>query len=108
MFIEVMKSKIHRMMVTESDLNYVGSITIDESVMIAAGLVENEKVDVNNVNNGERITTYVKPGKAGSKICCLNGPSARKGMVGDLVVIISYGQIDFAEAPFFKPKIVHP
>lgn len=108
MLIEVMKSKIHRMTITESDLNYVGSITIDESVMQAAGLVENEKVDVNNVNNGERITTYVKAGPKGSKICCLNGPSARKGAVGDLVVIISYGQIDMAEAPFFKPKIVHP
>lgn len=108
MLIEVMKSKIHRMTITESDLNYVGSITIDEQVMQAAGLVENEKVDVNNVMNGERITTYVKPGKAGSKICCLNGPSARKGAVGDLVVIISYGQIDIADAPFFRPKIVFP
>ena len=108
MQIEVLKSKIHRAMITEANLNYVGSITIDEDLMVAANIIENEKVQVVNVNNGERLETYVIRGKRGSGICCLNGPAARKGMVGDIVVIISYASMDFEEAKKFKPWIVFP
>ena len=108
MQIEVLKSKIHRAVITEANLNYVGSITIDEELMDAANVIENEKVQVVNVNNGERLETYVIKGKRGSGICCLNGPAARKGMVGDIVVIISYSLIDFEEAKKFKPWIVFP
>ena len=108
MQIEILKSKIHRAVITEANLNYIGSITIDEDLMDAANLIENEKVQVVNVNNGERLETYVIKGKRGSGICCLNGPAARKGMVGDVVVIISYASISFAEAKDFKPSIVFP
>ncbi|TMI93330.1 MAG: aspartate 1-decarboxylase [Bacteroidetes bacterium] len=95
-------------MITEANLNYVGSITIDEDLVDAANMIENEKVQVVNVNNGERLETYVIRGKRGSGICCLNGPAARRGMVGDVVVIISYASIDFEEAKKFKPWIVFP
>ena len=108
MQIEVLKSKIHRAVITEANLNYVGSITIDENLIEAANIIENEKVQVVNVNNGERLETYVIRGKRGSGICCLNGPAARKGMVGDVVVIISYAAMDFDEAKQFKPWIVFP
>ena len=108
MQIEVLKSKIHRAVITEANLNYVGSITIDEDLLDAVNLIENEKVQVVNVNNGERLETYVIRGKKGSGICCLNGPAARKGMVGDVVVIISYASMDFEEAKKFKPWIVFP
>jgi aspartate 1-decarboxylase len=108
MQIEVLKSKIHRAVITEANLNYVGSITIDEDLMEAANIIENEKVQVVNVNNGERLETYVIKGKRGSGICCLNGPAARKGMVGDIVVVISYTSMDFEEAKKFKPWIVFP
>jgi aspartate 1-decarboxylase len=108
MDIEVLKSKIHRAVITEANLNYVGSITIDEDLMDAANLIENEKVQVVNVNNGERIETYVIRGKRGSGICCLNGPAARKGMVGDIIVIISYATMDFEKAKTFKPWIAFP
>jgi aspartate 1-decarboxylase len=108
MQIEVLKSKIHRAVITEANLNYVGSITIDEDLMNAANIIENEKVQVVNVNNGERLETYVIRGKKGSGICCLNGPAARKGMVGDAIVIISYASMDFEEAKKFKPRIVFP
>ena len=108
MQIEVLKSKIHRAVITEANLNYVGSITIDEDLIEAANIIENEKVQVVNVNNGERLETYVIRGKRGSGICCLNGPAARKGMVGDVVVIISYASIDFNEAKKFTPWIVFP
>lgn len=108
MRIEVLKSKIHRAVITEANLNYVGSITIDEDLMEAANIIENEKVQVVNVNNGERLETYVIKGKRGSGICCLNGPAARKGMVGDVVVIISYASMDFDDAKKFKPWIVFP
>ena len=108
MQIEVLKSKIHRAVITEANLNYVGSITIDENLIDAANLIENEKVQVVNVNNGERLETYVIRGKRGSGICCLNGPAARKGMVGDVVVILSYASMDFEEAKKFKPWIVFP
>ena len=108
MQIEVLKSKIHRAVITEADLNYVGSLTIDEDLMNAASIIENEKVQVVNVNNGERIETYVIKGKRGSGICCLNGPAARKGMVGDVVIIISYAIMNIDEAKEFKPWIVFP
>ena len=108
MQIEVLKSKIHRAVITEANLNYVGSITLDEDLITAANIIENEKVQVVNVNNGERLETYVIKGKRGSGICCLNGPAARKGMVGDVVVIISYTSMDFDEAKKFKPWIVFP
>ena len=108
MQIEVLKSKIHRAVITEANLNYVGSITLDENLIEAANIIENEKVQVVNVNNGERLETYVIKGKRGSGICCLNGPAARKGMVGDVVVIISYASMDFDEAKKFTPWIVFP
>lgn len=108
MQIEVLKSKIHRAVITEANLNYVGSITLDEDLIEAANIIENEKVQVVNVNNGERLETYVIKGKKGSGICCLNGPAARKGVVGDVVVIISYASLDFEEAKKFKPWIVFP
>ena len=108
MQIEVLKSKIHRALITEANLNYIGSITIDEDLIDAANMIENEKVQVVNVNNGERLETYVIRGKRGSGICCLNGPAARKGMVGDVVVIISYASMDLDEAKKNKPWIVFP
>jgi aspartate 1-decarboxylase len=108
MQIEVFKSKIHRAVVTEANLNYVGSITIDEDLMDAANIIENEKVQVVNINNGERLETYVIKGKRGSGVCCLNGPAARKVAVGDIVIIISYATVDFEEAKTFKPWIVFP
>src|SRR6187200_2689583 len=108
MQIEVLKSKIHRAVITEANLNYVGSITIDEDLVDAANIIENEKVQVVNVNNGERLETYVIRGKRGSGICCLNGPAARRGMVGDVVVVISYVSMDFEEAKKFKPWVIFP
>jgi aspartate 1-decarboxylase len=108
MQIELLKSKIHRAVITEANLNYVGSITIDEDLLEAGNMIENEKVQVVNVNNGERLETYIIKGKRGSGICCLNGPAARKGMVGDVVVVISYATMDFEEAKTFKPWIVFP
>ena len=106
MQIELLKSKIHRAVVTEADLNYVGSITIDEDLMEAANIIENEKVQVVNINNGERLDTYVIKGKRGSGVICLNGPAARKAVVGDIVIIIAYAMMDFEEAKTFKPSIV--
>ena len=108
MNIELLKSKIHRVAITEANLNYIGSITIDEDLMDAANIIENEKVQVVNINNGERLETYVIRGKRGSGICCLNGPAARKAAVGDIVVIISYASMDFEEAKHFKPTLVFP
>ncbi len=108
MQIELLKSKIHQVFVTEANLNYVGSITIDESLMIAANLIENEKVQVLDMNNGERFETYVIKGKKDSGVICLNGPAARKVVVGDIVVIISYCTMDFEEAKHFKPTVVFP
>ncbi|MEP7372958.1 MAG: aspartate 1-decarboxylase [Chitinophagaceae bacterium] len=108
MQIEIFKSKIHRAVITEANLNYVGSITIDEDLMEAANIIENEKVQVVNINNGERLETYVIKGKRGSGVCCLNGPAARKAVVGDIVVIIAYATMDFEEAKAFKPSIVFP
>jgi aspartate 1-decarboxylase len=108
MQIQVLKSKIHRATITEANLNYVGSLTIDEDLMDAANLIENEKIQVVNVNNGERLETYIIKGKRGSGVICLNGPAARKGAVGDVVVIISYALIDFEAAKQFKPWVIFP
>lgn len=108
MFIEVLKSKIHRATVTEAFLNYMGSITIDEDLMDAAHLIENEKVQVVNANNGERLETYVIKGKRGSGTICLNGPAARKAQVGDVVVIMSYAFMDNEEAKKHQPFLVFP
>jgi len=108
MQIEVLKSKVHRAVLTEANLNYVGSLTLDEELMEAANMIENEKIQVVNVNNGERIETYLIKGKRGSGTCCLNGPAARKGAVGDIIIIISYATMDFEAAKQFKPSIVFP
>jgi aspartate 1-decarboxylase len=108
MFIEVLKSKIHNVTVTNANLNYIGSITIDEDLMDAADLIENEKVQVLNNNNGERLETYIIKGERGSGEICLNGPAARKASIGDVVIIISYCSIDKNEAKSFKPKVIFP
>lgn len=108
MHIEVLKSKIHRAKVTQAELHYVGSITIDEDLLDAAGMVENEKVTVVNVNNGERLETYTIKGERGSGMICLNGPAARRVAVGDIVIIFSYALIDFAEARSHQPTVVFP
>ena len=108
MFIEVVKSKIHNVSVTEANLNYIGSITIDEDLLDAAGILENEKVQVVNINNGERLETYVIRGDRGSGSICLNGAAARKVAVGDVVIIISYASMTPDEAKSFKPRIVFP
>jgi len=108
MQIQVVKSKIHRVSVTEADLNYIGSITIDENLMDASNIIEGERVQIVNANNGERIETYVIKGDRGSGTICLNGPAARRAQVGDIVVIIAYGLMDFEEAKSFKPSIIFP
>ena len=106
--IEVLKSKIHRVSVTQADLNYVGSITIDEELMDAANMIEGEKVQVLDVDNGERLETYIIKGERGSVAICLNGPAARKVQVGDVVIIASYALLDFEEAKAFKPWVIFP
>jgi L-aspartate-alpha-decarboxylase len=108
MFIEILKSKIHRVSVTEANLNYIGSITIDEDLMDAANIIANEKVCIVNNNNGERFETYVIIGERGSGVVCLNGAAARKVQKGDIIIIISYATMDFEEAKKFKPSIVFP
>ncbi len=108
MFIEVLKSKIHRVVVTQADLHYIGSITLDEDLMDAVGIIENEKVHVVNINNGERLETYVIKGPRGSGVVCLNGPAARKAQQGDVVIIISYATMEYEKAKEFKPLIVFP
>lgn len=108
MYIEVVKSKIHKVTVTEANLQYVGSITIDEALMDAANIIENEKVQIVNVNNGERLETYVIRGERDSGVVCLNGPAARKCAVGDVIIIISYASMDFEEAKSHKPTLVFP
>ena len=108
MQIQVVKSKIHRARITEADLNYVGSITIDENLMDAGNLIENEQVHVLNYRNGERIITYVIKGARGSGVICMNGPAALKFAVGDDVIVLSYAAMDFEEARTFKPKLVFP
>lgn len=108
MTIEVLKSKIHRVKVTDADLNYIGSITIDVDLMKAANLISGEKVQVVNINNGERLETYVIPGKKGSGEIALNGPAARRVAKGDIVIIISYATMDFEEAKTFEPTVIFP
>ncbi len=108
MIIEVLKSKIHRAIITQANLNYIGSISIDEDLMDAANLIEFEKVQVVNINNGERLETYVIRGERGTGVISLNGAAARKAHVGDFVIIASYAQMDFEEAKKHKPAIVFP
>jgi len=108
MLIEVVKSKIHNVSVTDANLNYIGSITIDEDLMDAAGIIENEKVQVVNINNGERFDTYVIKGTRGSGQICLNGAAARKVAIGDILIIISYASMTPEEAKSFKPRILFP
>ncbi|NDB34597.1 MAG: aspartate 1-decarboxylase [Flavobacteriia bacterium] len=108
MLINVLKSKIHRVSITQADLNYMGSITIDERLMEAANVVEGEKVQVVNVNNGERLETYVIKGEKDSGTICLNGPAARKAAVGDIVIILSYASMDMEIAKSFQPTLVFP
>ncbi len=106
MRIEVLKSKIHRVKITQAELHYVGSITIDEALMDAAHLIEGEKVQVVNINNGERLETYVIKGERNSGTICLNGPAARKAQVGDIVIVISYASMELEEAKQFKPSLI--
>ena len=108
MYIEVVKSKIHRVTVTEANLNYIGSVTLDEDLLDAANLIPNEKVAIVNNNNGERFETYIIKGERGSGVVCLNGAAARKAQPGDVVIIMSYALMDFEEAKTFKPAVVFP
>jgi aspartate 1-decarboxylase len=108
MQIQILKSKIHRVRVTQAELDYIGSITIDETLMLAANIIEGERVQIVNVNNGERFETYVIKGDSNSGTICLNGPAARKVAVGDPIIIIGYGYMDFEEAKKFKPSLVFP
>lgn len=108
MLIQVVKSKIHRVRVTQADLNYIGSITIDEDLMNASNLIEGERVQIVNINNGERFETYVIKGERHSGTICLNGPAARRVAVNDIIIIIGYGYMDFEEAKSFKPSLVFP
>lgn len=108
MTIEILKSKIHRVTVTDANLNYIGSITIDEELMIAANLIEYEKVAIVDNNNGERFETYVIKGERGSGTICLNGAAARRVQPGDIIIILSFAQMDFEEAKNFRPTIVFP
>jgi aspartate 1-decarboxylase len=106
--IQILKSKVHRATVTEANIDYVGSLTMDADLMDAANMLEHEKIQVVNVNNGERIETYLIKGERGSGVICLNGPAARKAVVGDIVIIISYALMDFEQAKTFKPTVVFP
>lgn len=108
MLVEVMKSKIHRVHVTQADLNYIGSITIDEDLMDAANMIEGEKVQIVNIDNGERLETYIIKGERGSGNICLNGPAARRVQVNDVIIIISYAQMEFEDAKTFKPSVIFP
>ena len=108
MLIEVLKSKLHCVRVTEANLNYMGSITIDEDLMDAAGMIAGQKVQIVDNNNGERFETYIIKGERGSGCICLNGAAARKVQVGDIVIIIAYAYMDFEEAETFKPTVVFP
>ena len=108
MYISILKSKIHRVRVTQADLNYIGSITIDEDLMNAANLIEGERVQIVNINNGERFETYVIKGERQTGMICLNGPAARKVAIHDIIIIIGYAMMDFEEAKSFKPSLVFP
>lgn len=107
MLITVYKSKLHRVTITQADLNYIGSITIDEDLMDAANLVEHERVQIVNINNGERLETYVIKGERGSGIICMNGPASRKVAVGDIIIVISYGMVTMEEYKSYVPVTVH-
>mgnify|MGYP001773777838 CR=1 FL=1 len=106
MFVTLLKSKIHRIKVTDKNLNYEGSITIDQDLMEKAGLLPFERVEVYNINNGERFSTYVIPGKRGSKECILNGATARKGEIGDLLIVVAFADLNLEEVKNFNPKVV--
>jgi len=108
MQIQLLKSKVHHAVITEANLHYMGSLTLDVDLMEAANLLENEKIHVVNINNGERLETYLIKGGRGTGVCCLNGPAARKGAEGDIIIILSYALMDFEEAKTFSPKIVFP
>jgi aspartate 1-decarboxylase len=108
MQIQLLKSKIHRVKITQAELHYVGSITVDEDLMEAANIIENEKVQIVNINNGERLETYVIKGEKGSGMICLNGPAARKVQVGDVIIIISYCSLAFEVAKKYKPVVIFP
>lgn len=108
MKIEVVKSKIHQVSVTGANLNYIGSVTIDEALMKASNIIEGEKVQIVNINNGERLETYVIKGEKNSGEICLNGPAARKVQQGDLIIIISYAIMDFESAKSFEPTLIFP
>ncbi len=108
MMIEVLKSKIHRVTVTQSDLNYVGSIAIDEELLDAANMIPGEKVQVLNINNGERFETYIIKGERGSGQLCLNGAAARLVAVGDVVIVVSYASMEFEQAKRFTPTVIFP
>ena len=108
MLVHIVKSKIHRVSVTEANLNYIGSITIDEDLMDAANVIANEKVSIVNNNNGERFETYVIPGKRNSGVICLNGVAARKVQPGDVVIIMAFAMMEMEEARTFKPAIIFP
>ena len=108
MLVNVMKSKLHRVTVTQAELHYIGSITIDEDLMDAAGIIEGERVQIVNINNGERLETYAIPGERGEGMICLNGAAARKVAVGDVLILICYAFIDIEEAKTFQPKVVFP
>jgi aspartate 1-decarboxylase len=108
MFIEILKSKIHKVTVTEANLQYIGSVSIDEDLMDASNIIENEKVQVLDINNGERIETYVIKAERGSGAICMNGPAARKVAVGDIIIIMSFATIDFQEAKSFRPSVIFP
>jgi len=108
MWVHLLKSKIHRLKVTQAELNYMGSITLDEDLMDEAGMFAGEKVQVVNINNGERLETYIIKGERGSGTVCLNGPAARKVSIGDLVIVIAYGMMEEKEARNYTPKIVFP
>jgi aspartate 1-decarboxylase len=108
MQIQLLKSKVHHAVITEANLHYMGSLTLDVALMEAANLLENEKIHVVNINNGERLETYLIKGGRGTGVCCLNGPAARKGAEGDIIIILSYALMDFEEAKTFSPKIVFP
>ena len=103
-----MRSKLHRLTITQADLNYVGSVTIDEDLLDAAGLVEGEKVQIVNVNNGERIETYTIIGERGSGVVCLNGPAARRCTPGDIIIVVAYGMLTIEEAKTFTPTVIFP
>jgi len=108
MEIEVLKSKLHRVTVTQADLNYIGSITLDEDLMDACNFIEGEKVQIVNINNGERIETYIIKGERKSGVVCLNGPAARKFQPGDIIIVISYARMEFEAAKSFKPWVIFP